>query len=95
MLGTFDGYHWIYWAGPFLGSLLAVVLFRLIKALEYETANPGQDFDENEDKAFAPARDPPETREDVRRPGAPLVGSGEYFFFLILLWMQVEGLTKA
>ncbi|KAF4311642.1 aquaporin rerated other eukaryote [Botryosphaeria dothidea] len=77
VLGTFDGYHWIYWAGPFLGSLLAVVLYRLIKALEYETANPGQDFDENEDRAFAPARDPPETREDVRRPGAPLVGSDE------------------
>ncbi|KAL1649155.1 Aquaporin-1 [Diplodia intermedia] len=66
ILHTFDGYHWIYWVGPALGSLLAVVIYRLIKSLEYETANPGQDFDENEIEAFDPGDDP--KPEDVRRP---------------------------
>ncbi|KAL1613531.1 Aquaporin-1 [Neofusicoccum ribis] len=75
--GTFDGYHWIYWLGPALGTLLAVALYRLMKMLEYETANPGQDFDENEDAAFNPDMHPA-TREDVRRPdaGAIAVASG-------------------
>jgi aquaporin related protein len=41
----FDGYHWIYWLGPLLGAIFAVIFYRLIKALEYETANPGADFD--------------------------------------------------
>ena len=40
----FSSYEWIYWLGPALGSVLAVVFYRLIKYLEYETANPGQDF---------------------------------------------------
>jgi aquaporin related protein len=45
ILGTFDGYHWIYWVGPLLGAVLAVIFYRLIKTLEYETANPGADGD--------------------------------------------------
>lgn len=45
ILGTFDGYHWIYWVGPLLGATLAVIFYRLIKVLEYETANPGADED--------------------------------------------------
>ncbi|KAF9637994.1 Major intrinsic protein [Lasiodiplodia theobromae] len=77
VLGNFDGYHWIYWLGPALGSILAVIMYRLIKSLEYETANPGQDFDENETKAFQPASDPPATREDVRRPAAPMIQTDE------------------
>lgn len=39
----FPGYHWIYWVGPFLGSLLAAGYFHLNKFLHYEEANPGQD----------------------------------------------------
>jgi aquaporin related protein len=39
----FDGYHWIYWVGPMLGSIVAAGFYKFIKALEYETANPGQD----------------------------------------------------
>ena len=39
----FHGYHWIYWVGPILGSLLASGFYLFIKMLEYETANPGQD----------------------------------------------------
>ncbi|KAF1964810.1 aquaporin-like protein [Bimuria novae-zelandiae CBS 107.79] len=45
VLGKFDGYHWIYWIGPLLGAIIAVLFYRMIKALEYETANPGADSD--------------------------------------------------
>lgn len=45
VLGKFDGYHWIYWVGPLLGAIIAVLFYRLIKFLEYETANPGADSD--------------------------------------------------
>ena len=40
-----------------------------MKGLEYETANPGQDFDENETKLFDPER-------DVERPIVNVVTSG-------------------
>ncbi|KAF2219977.1 aquaporin-like protein [Elsinoe ampelina] len=42
---TFEGYHWIYWVGPVLGSIVAAGFYKFIKVLEYETANPGQDMD--------------------------------------------------
>jgi aquaporin related protein len=45
VLGKFNGYHWIYWIGPLLGAVFAVIFYRLIKTLEYETANPGADGD--------------------------------------------------
>lgn len=41
----FPGYHWIYWLGPVLGSVLAFGLYTLMKWLDYSTANPGQDSD--------------------------------------------------
>lgn len=44
----FAGYHWIYWLGPLLGSLLSFVVYSLFKWLEYWTANPGQDADDVE-----------------------------------------------
>lgn len=53
----FEDYHWIYWVGPLLGSLLASGFYKFIKMLEYETANPGQDFDENETQLFDPEKD--------------------------------------
>ncbi len=40
---SFEHYHWIYWIGPLLGSLLATGFYKLVKLLEYETVNPGQD----------------------------------------------------
>ena len=43
VIAGFDKHHWIYWLGPILGSLLATGLYRLLKVLEYETVNPGQD----------------------------------------------------
>jgi aquaporin related protein len=43
--GNFAGYHWIYWVGPALGSLLAYGLYSLVLFLGYLSANPGQDED--------------------------------------------------
>jgi aquaporin related protein len=41
----FVPYHWIYWLGPVLGSVVAAGFYKFIKILEYETANPDQDMD--------------------------------------------------
>jgi aquaporin related protein len=42
---NFHHYHWIYWLGPVLGSVVAAGFYKFIKILEYETANPDQDMD--------------------------------------------------
>jgi aquaporin related protein len=42
---SFAHYHWIYWIGPVLGSIVAAGFYKFIKILEYETANPDQDMD--------------------------------------------------
>ncbi|CAG8979636.1 hypothetical protein HYALB_00011520 [Hymenoscyphus albidus] len=41
--GVFPTYHWIYWVGPGMAGVLTTGYFRLVKALNYEEANPGQD----------------------------------------------------
>lgn len=46
--------HWIYWVGPFIGALLAVGFYQIIKILEYEMANPGQDGDAENDPTQNP-----------------------------------------
>ncbi|EOA81740.1 Aquaporin-1 [Exserohilum turcicum] len=43
--GVWPGHHWIYWLGPLLGALLAVFFYKLMKMLDYATANPGADSD--------------------------------------------------
>jgi len=35
--------HWIYWLGPFLGSLLGSAFYTLLKHVKYWRFNPGQD----------------------------------------------------
>jgi aquaporin related protein len=42
---NWDSTHWIYWAGPIAGALLAIAFYKFIKLMEYEMANPGQDAD--------------------------------------------------
>ncbi|RVX65876.1 hypothetical protein B0A52_10289 [Exophiala mesophila] len=58
---SFPPEHWIYWLGPILGALLASGFFWFIKSCEYQSANPGQDFDDLEASAFNPD-------EDLSRP---------------------------
>ncbi len=58
---AFPSEHWIYWLGPLLGALVASGFYWFIKSCEYETANPGQDFDDLEANAFNPD-------EDLSRP---------------------------
>ena len=53
-----------------LGTLLASGFYKFIKALEYETANPGQDLDDKEAQVFDP-------EVDVTRPNVVL-RSGEW-----------------
>lgn len=53
----FPGEHWIYWVGPFLGALIASGFYWFIKGIEFQTANPGQDFDDLENNAFDPSKD--------------------------------------
>ena len=40
---SFVGYHYIYWFGPLMGSLLASSYYRIVKSFNYEEVNPGQD----------------------------------------------------
>jgi aquaporin related protein len=63
----FPGYHWIYWLGPAMGSLLAYGFYELMKFGEFQTVNPGQDFDDHEAELFDPPANPV-TKEEVQRP---------------------------
>lgn len=42
---SFPGYHYVYWVGPLMGSLLAIAVYKVVKLVEYEVLNPGQDSD--------------------------------------------------
>ncbi|KAJ5979631.1 hypothetical protein N7481_006929 [Penicillium waksmanii] len=48
---SFPGYHWIYWVGPLLGSLLASGFYHLLCFVRWENINPGQDYNEWEVRA--------------------------------------------
>ncbi|KIW01655.1 uncharacterized protein PV09_06840 [Verruconis gallopava] len=67
VVSGFQSYDWIFYVGPFLGSLLAVGLYKLLKLMVYETANPGQDFDELETAMFV-RHEKASTRDQVLRP---------------------------
>ncbi|KAK3112106.1 Aquaporin-1 [Teratosphaeriaceae sp. CCFEE 6253] len=43
VLRHFDDDHWVYWAGPAIGAVAAAGLYKFLKILDYERANPGQD----------------------------------------------------
>ncbi|CZS91986.1 related to aquaporin [Rhynchosporium agropyri] len=56
---NFHSYHWIYWVGPMLGAIVASGFYLLMKMLEYETANPGQDSSKPDGEHFNPDLDAP------------------------------------
>jgi len=73
---NFPGYHYIYWFGPLMGTLLAFGMYRIVKIVEYETVNPGQDFDDHEAAAFQPPENA-EIAEQVVRPNVAAIAVEE------------------
>ncbi|CAO1615369.1 unnamed protein product [Sympodiomycopsis kandeliae] len=43
--GDFPGYHWIYWLGPVIGSIMAVAFYVVLKRFDYTSVVFGQDAD--------------------------------------------------
>lgn len=74
--GSFPGYHYIYWFGPAMGTLLAFAMYRIVKSVEYQTVNPGQDFDDHEAALFNPPDDP-DSKEQVERPNVAAIEARE------------------
>lgn len=56
--GKFPPYHWIYWAGPLLGSCLATAFYMFVRKLEYWTVNPHADAESGLVGAFLAGDDP-------------------------------------
>ncbi|KZT57731.1 aquaporin-like protein [Calocera cornea HHB12733] len=46
VVSGFSHDHWVYWVGPFLGSLLATALYAFLKHVKYWELNPDQDVDD-------------------------------------------------
>ncbi|KAG9027874.1 Aquaporin-4 [Tulasnella sp. JGI-2019a] len=44
VVSGFPKAHWVYWVGPFLGSLLATFFYSILKQIKYWNINPGQDL---------------------------------------------------
>ncbi|KFA79675.1 hypothetical protein S40288_09071, partial [Stachybotrys chartarum IBT 40288] len=42
VIHDFPGYHWIYWVGPGLGSIISAGFYKFMKVLGYERAHVGQ-----------------------------------------------------
>ncbi|KAF8839520.1 aquaporin-like protein [Paxillus ammoniavirescens] len=55
--------HWVYWVGPFLGSLLGSAFYALLKALNYKELNPAQASTRPEDSPRDPIFGTPEKAE--------------------------------
>jgi aquaporin related protein len=73
---NFPGYHYIYWFGPVMGTLLAFGMYRIVTIVEYQTVNPGQDFDDHEAALFSPPVDA-ETADQVERPNVAAIAMQE------------------
>ena len=73
---SFPGYHYIYWFGPVMGTLLAFGMYKIVTSVEYQTVNPGQDFDDHEAAHFNPPDDP-DSKEQVERPNVAAIEARE------------------
>lgn len=65
---SFASSHWIYWVGPFLGSILATFFYSLLKHVKYWHINPGQDVAD-------PARSPPGPIDTIRAATSQVSGT--------------------
>ncbi|KAG9126207.1 hypothetical protein FRC07_004425 [Ceratobasidium sp. 392] len=54
VVSGFDGHHWVYWVGPFLGSLMATSLYSFLKHIKYWNLNPNQDAPDPEKSPVDP-----------------------------------------
>ncbi|KAF8679570.1 Major intrinsic protein [Rhizoctonia solani] len=43
VVSGFDKDHWVYWLGPFIGSLMATLFYGFLKHIKYWKLNPDQD----------------------------------------------------
>lgn len=69
---SFPGYHWIYWVGPLLGSLLASGFYGLLCLVHWENINPGQDYNEWEFRAKKESMSHPEGSVNSQGPLDPV-----------------------
>jgi len=51
VISGFESNHWVYWVGPFMGSILATVFYVILKRIKYWKLNPDQDV---EDRQLSP-----------------------------------------
>ncbi|KAJ7666286.1 aquaporin-like protein [Mycena rosella] len=47
LTGFSSSYHWVYWVGPFLGSILGSAFYAVCKHQKYWTLNPHQDANDH------------------------------------------------
>lgn len=59
-----------------MGTLLAFGMYKLVKTVEYQTVNPGQDFDDHEAELFHPPSDPTSAQQ-VQRPNVAAIAAEE------------------
>jgi aquaporin related protein len=90
---NFPSYHYIYWFGPVMGTLLAFGMYRIVKIVEYETVNPGQDFDDHEAALFKPPEDA-ETADQVERPNVAAMAVEEAVRLARVNSASVEGMAR-
>ncbi|CAE6521950.1 unnamed protein product [Rhizoctonia solani] len=58
VVSGFDSNHWVYWLGPFIGSLMATLFYSFLKHIKYWRLNPDQDIAD-------PKRSPPDPLQNV------------------------------
>ncbi|CAE6421798.1 unnamed protein product [Rhizoctonia solani] len=58
VVSGFDRDHWVYWVGPFVGSLMATLFYSFLKHIKYWRLNPDQDVAD-------PKMSPPDPLQNV------------------------------
>lgn len=74
---SFPGYHWIYWVGPLLGSLLASGFYGFLSLFDWQGVNPGQDYNEYEAKGSLGSEDLSNGRQSRAYSDATTLNRGQ------------------